>query len=677
MFKATKKLLVGFTVGICALLVNADGAVAAPSAEEILRERVGSLITEAGLGGAAAEFEAALLASPEWQYELLDSGPLAKPVDSVKLLHALWAADPDLASNAVHRGMATACAIEGPNKPYGIEGMIGRYAFFRDAWEAGQLNDLYRELSVFERRYLAAGVQHSHLNSLESMRYQLEEVSLPADRYPGACWYARWILLNPFGDSIHGPHYYEPFRESWGSAAEMIRHVGGVCGSLSNFGAAAAIANGVPAATMGEPGHCAYTVMVKPDQWVPSYSLSWSRGLHHAFHGHSWLWHVYNTRGLSDPEKTRAAGGLRRLADRLMSEGKSHEAATTMHQARSTHPLDYENWLASARLLAEMQADPAAWKELHDDVLANLLPEFGEVAWVFLRDHVYPVIMPKGAESAAQRQEIILAFHNALNGWGAARWDLAGAIRQQMKLVAPDVARQDAFALAVFAAHADQATLVPAVLEAEFAACGKDADRKQAFIHAMTSKLGQAASEESAETTEMLARRLLPEAAASGDKETFQFLGRLASRSYDPCPVTAEPFPGQLLSSGGTLAIAAAGNRWDAPSHHWGVIEEHGGDFHTDATPAHATIRLGNFGRLSGVVIVQRGGHVGRLSGAVLQTSLDGEEWKTVYTFQNPTQIQRIDLSSKNIEAGFVRVLQENGPHIHFHRFLVYGDKRN
>jgi|GEM_PF-1061318 len=654
-----------------------DPAAVLPDPAVALRAAVAAAIEAAALPAADGRFAEQLLASPEWQHELLDSGPVAKPAETIAYLHAIWAVDPTLAENPIDRGMATACALEGPGKPYGTEGMIARYTFFRDAWNEGRLNDLYGDLSVFERRYLAAGVQHGHLNGIESMRYQLEEVSLPADRYPGACWYARWILNNPFGDSIHGPHYYAPFRDSWGSAAEMIRNVGGVCGSLSNFGAAAAIANGVPAATMGEPGHCAYTVMVRPREWVPAYSLSWSRGLHHAFHGHSWTWHLYNTKAHDSPAQACASGDLRRSGEKLLADGKASEAGPILRRARKEYPLDYENWLASARVLTTTQAPPEAWQELHDDVLAAILPGFGDVAWTFLRDHVYPKLLPTGDDAADRRQEILLAFHKALDGWGAERWDLAGAIQQQMKLVANDASRQDAFATAVFAAHADQATLAPAVIEAAFAACGKDAERKQAFVRAITAGLSSAAGEDAADTTVMLARRLLPDAAASGDKETFQFLGRLAAKSYPPCPVPIDPFPGELLSAGGTFSIAAAGNRWDDPSRHWGVIEEHGGDFHTDATPAHATIRLGNFGQLSGVVIVQREGNVGRLAGATLQVSMDGTEWKTVHTFDKPGRVERIDLRSRNLEAGFVRVLQEKGPHLHFNRFLVYGDKRN
>ena len=85
-------------------------------------------------------------------------------------------------------------------------------------------------------------------------------MKLTAKEYVGACWQAPYKLNNLFGDSIHGSAYYAPFGHL--IHAERVRNVGGVCGSLSRYGANAARANGIPALTMGEPGHSAYAVRV-------------------------------------------------------------------------------------------------------------------------------------------------------------------------------------------------------------------------------------------------------------------------------------------------------------------------------------------------------------------------------------------------------------------------------
>ena len=76
-------------------------------------------------------------------------------------------------------------------------------------------------------------------------------------------------------------------------------------------------------------------------------------------------------------------------------------------------------------------------------------------------------------------------------------------------------------------------------------------------------------------------------------------------------------------------------------------------------------------------MIVTRGGSVGRLNGAQIETSIDGENWKSVHTFSKVSQVQRIDLSDQKIDVGFVRVIHPSQPSLHFHKLHVYGHKKN
>jgi hypothetical protein len=206
---------------------------------------------------------------------------------------------------------------------------------------------------------------------------------------------------------------------------------------------------------------------------------------------------------------------------------------------------------------------------------------------------------------------------------------------------------------------------------------GNDEKRLHTFISSIGRTLSKGDDGSFDKVIQTLARSVLPGAAKRGDKATFQFIGKLTAKIYKPLDIKPEPFPGILLSSGGTFGIQKPGNRWDSPSRHWGVIEEHGGDFHTDAKPATATVQLGNFGRISGVVIVTRNGQFARLVNAKLQTSIDGKEWTDVHTFKKHSRIHRIDLAERNLTAGYVRVIHEGQPSLHFNRFLIYGKKTN
>lgn len=655
---------------------------AAPTADELLRaETVALLETAQMTEPSQAEFRSALLASSDWQHDFWDSGPIAEPAASLSVLFTLWQADPGLVERPIDRAMATAVALQGPVRNWDAGTLLKRYEFFRDNWERGFLNELYGQLPLFQRRFLANGVQHDRFNGLSSMEYCLEEVSLPAQDYTGACWYSPYLLNNAFGDSIHGPLYYAPFEGGWSSPAEMVRKVGGVCGSLSNLGASASIANGVPAVTMGEPGHCAYAVLDGEGGWTPAYSLSWQRGLHTTFFGGTWSWHVMTNEAFLKPEAGRQSGDLRRLARHYLAGGTFGKAKETIRTASARGPFDFQNWIDRAETLTTIKASESDWQILHNDVLQHLAPSYPEVAWDYLNKSVYPMVLPQGSDDrlARKRADIFLSFHQALNGWGESRWDLSNAITQQVKMVSEQAAQQDAFVLEIFRLHAAEGTLVPAVLEGHLPGLEKDQKRRSEFIVGLGKSLdgNKGDGEGYSETVIQLANSLLPPAAASGDKSTFQFIGKLASQYYPAIEDKTEPFPGVLLSSGGILTISRPGNRWDRPYQHWGVLEPRGGFFHTDAAPADATVQLGNLGRLSGVVITQPWGNHGRLNGAVLQASSDGQEWIDLHTFTEAKTVERIDLSDRTVDASHVRVHQPNGPHLHFNKFHVYGTKRN
>lgn len=653
-------------------------AFSVPNADDLLIASTKKHLTAASID-LNSKFAKAILSSKDWQHEFLDSGPIDKPATAIKVLSGLWLADPGLATDSIDRGMATACALESPSRKWTIDDVLPRYQFFCDKWEQGLLNIMYRDLSVFERRYLARGVQHTRFNTLASMQYHNDEVCLPSDKYTGACWYARWILHNPFGDSIHGPLYYAPYMNAWGNYAEIVRNIGGVCGSLSNFGAAAAVANGVPAVTMGEPGHCAYAVMTKPGHWQPAYSLSWKRGLHTSFHGGSWGWHILITSAQQDIGSSRKSGNLRRLARHYSEKGQHAKARESMAIARQNHPASWPNWTLSAEILEKGKAIPSDWQDLHADVLKHLAPLGGEPAFHFLHKHVYPKVLDSG--DSGKTQKVLASAHRTLESWGTGRWDFQRTLREQLKLFGKDTTAQDQFMAGLFALHSEKNVFTADILALQLERTKSDQKRFQSFIGSISRSLAKNTTSNDGDQykkiIEILARSILPKAASSGDKETFQAIGKLTAGVSEKQSVTPKKFPGILLSSGGTFAIQKPGNRWDDPSRHWGVIEEHGGDFHTSNTPATATVQLGNYGDLTGINIVTRNGQFARLVGAKLQTSIDGKEWTDIHTFKKHGQVHRIDLRGKNISAGYVRVIDEEQPSLHFQKFHIYGDKKN
>ncbi len=321
-----------FSVMICTLtllsLLTAAAPTGVPSDRELLfadlERRVGREAwrsLEAAEGG--AEFLRELELHEDWLHDLMDSGPVRRADKVLTCLHRLWSEDPGLRRREVDREMATACALAMGMKDYNADTMAERYAYYRDSYAAGLLNACYEDLATWERRYLARGCQWGGMSSADSLEYLRDRISWPRKEYTGACWQAPYRSFNCLDDSVQGSAYYLPFHGAYQSFPEMVINVGGVCGALSNLGASAAMANGIPATTMGEPGHCAYAVKINDTTWQPSYSLSWKRGMHTSFHEGSWPGLMITEACFTDACTVESAGALDSQARTLDARGES------------------------------------------------------------------------------------------------------------------------------------------------------------------------------------------------------------------------------------------------------------------------------------------------------------------------------------------------------------------
>jgi glycerol kinase len=75
--------------------------------------------------------------------------------------------------------------------------------------------------------------------SATKLAWMLDNINVPIGRLTDSCWAVRYQGASAFGETIQGPLFYVPGRDhlNW---AEGILAQGGVCGSLSHFGAVAA-----------------------------------------------------------------------------------------------------------------------------------------------------------------------------------------------------------------------------------------------------------------------------------------------------------------------------------------------------------------------------------------------------------------------------------------------------
>lgn len=222
----------------------------------------------AGQDGGGA-FLRVLLGNPRWMESFLLSDPPAESFpQALENLYLLHRHGKDL-DRPVYRRLATALALQaGKLLPYRL---VDRFGHVQRAHRALLLHAGFDTMDVREMRwavYLGGDAA--------DYQYLLDDRQNTIGDYFGACWACWYRGENDFGDSIQGPWYHLPWRHAhpnW----EVARRVGGVCGTLSTYGASAARAHGVMSTPVGQPGHCAYVIRVD-DEWPVAYDVTWPTG---------------------------------------------------------------------------------------------------------------------------------------------------------------------------------------------------------------------------------------------------------------------------------------------------------------------------------------------------------------------------------------------------------------
>ncbi len=622
------------------------------------------------------EFFSVLGNDEAWLTDLLDSGPVKEPQRVLSFLHQVWLDDNTVQQHPVNRSMATACALAlGMNSRLEEDWMWKRYVYFRDSWKDGLLNQCYGDLATWERRYLARGPQYSSYSTAEAMTYLRDQICLPRAAYTGACWRAPYRGHNCFGDSVQGPRYYLPFRGLFSCDPEMAIEVGGVCGALSNLGTAAAIANGIPATSMGEPGHCAYAVQTQPGKWQPAYSLSWKRGMHTSLYRGTWPALTLDQACFEKLELVQKAGHLMRLSHWYEDQGNFAEASKTIQNATQLHPLHYGLWQDRAELGIRHKVDFSWWTAYHKDVLEYLAVSHEEPAWALLTSYAYKTMKPDMTDS--RYATLFFTYMKAFDDFGNGRWNIEGAWNWMLGQIR-NKNLQRKFERRLASEVITRPGIGAALLAWEKQRCGDD---EQAWVDFQNWLVKRLAREEDNVDSIIrnLGRTAMPAAAKRGDRASYQAIGKLCSRLYKPKPTDGvKPFAGELLTEGGYLNISGIGERYDSPEQHWGILNMHGGALHTNSTETPwIEVRLGNFGRLNGLVIQNRaGGYQWRAGGARVLVSTDGDKWKQIAVLEGAKTFYRIDLTDSKPLAGWLRI-ERDGHCMHFARILAYGKRVN
>lgn len=625
----------------------------------------------------------------EWMENICFSGPCVAPGRALHIIACIAKKHPDVYKDKTMRDIATAVGIEFARYNWDFDKAMIRADYYIEKWKEGRLNVLFDTMPMYLRRIVCGCKGDNIAGDRISLEWALDNVHVPAERYMGAPHRCGYRLYNLYGDSIHSAEYYVPWDHLYaGNHFTRSLFVGCVCGGISHFGAFSALANGVPALTNGEPGHCAYILWLN-GTWTPGNTVSWDRGLHWQpvlnMHAAFSSLHLGSELYTKLDKDTHVSNVYRVLAHHAANTKKDKQVLGYFKDATTAQPINIAVWQEYNNYLsANKSGDMKLLSDMQDNLCYLLAPRYPEVVSEFLSLWVYPKMM----DAKLAPKELMTRYHvfwDNVYKMGPERWFIERFARRQMALLdhqksqegedAPPPAAKNAipvFELMMnnMAAKADYVPVMMGWAEEMGKSIGGAHAAKFTEISKTIAKTGIGAMGGSgnADATGVM----MLAAAKAHDIATFQRLGANGADTADVVNMPAfDPLPGKLLSEEGLL-ITSSTCKYDSPVSHWGVLRPSGGRFHTgEDTDAWATVMLPKPGYVNGVIIVTNGGNHQRLKNMIVQVSDDGKNWTNASKDLGECTQQVIRVEFPEALGRYVRILRKGGPN-YFHLFGIY-----
>ncbi len=635
-----------------------------------------------------AEMLAELTSDLEWMTGMLYSGPTRKMDKGLQNLAYLYGRYSDDMKDPVARRIATTAAVEFAREGWQQREMEDRYIYYYSSFKQGKLNYLFNDLQYWETRLVTGSMEpgQSGWGSVRSMTWERDNVRLPVEGYLGAAFQLQYRLKNIAGDSVFSSEYLAPvLKYTNNTTAWAHREIGGVCGALSHYGAYAALAAGLPAMTMGEPGHCAYTVRVN-GKWEKSNSIYWQHGLHKTFWGeHTWDFLVLMQKLYDDRYMTLASDQLVALGDFLSARRKTLAASRCYEDAVAVQPMNWPAWLrALGYLKLKNGQDKTKWTELHDCMVETLAAEFHCAAATMLAKYIYPNLFTLEKDRKVQNK-LFDAFFAQCKGYGHNRWDLSPLLTAQM---AGCTTPEEKFAYMKDALRnlmgnpAYAGSVLSWGLDT-IAAMQGDEEMRDKFTDLIITALSRArTTSKEADATWAALGDAITAASDNRDRKTFQAIGKLAARKckkkFPKNKFRFRPIPGKIVSQTGLLTTKTelSGAPAQRACLHWGVLQKHGG-----AMPCkfggqgdHIALEMEKEAEINGVVCIFEG-KISADRDYVIDVSSDGQNWTTLArTRPEEGSMLRFDTRQWRKSARFVRLWRDGDKYEPgIKAFYVYG----
>lgn len=635
-------------------------------------------IQELGATKVGAGFLTELFKDNDWMNGVLFSGPIPDPALALQYLSHLCKLDPKIYSTPILKKLATATALEFSRNKWDIPSMEARYAFYADSWDENRLNTQFDELDFWDMR-IVAGCKNDNWGSVQSLTWARDNMRLPAQVYPGACWHAPYRLFNILGDSIHGADYYKPFSAFFkNSQSHMTRDVGGVCGGLSHYGTFSALGNGVVAMTFGEPGHCAYAVRINKTTWVPGYSMHWKRGCHWQFwQEYSWAFLILTQELYQDTANTLASNQLGALAHFAYQTNDRKSASLAYAAALKKQPINFPVWLDYINFLKRCNIkNPKVWMGVNNLVLTSFAKNLPDVAWTILGKYVYPELMPL-LKKDEDKLRLCMSYHHAVDKMLPIRWEYDNCLATQLKFLGEGDAMLMKYLTGLLNYGMTKPDYVSNILAWGQEQASKTKELQDKFIATALKTMGTKRVGDDALIS--LCTNMLLSAEKNKDLRTFSTVRNILKKQMkgiEPLPSYPKPSgKAELVSAGGMCSFSSVSEHHGEPWRHVGITEPEGGHFHTnDDENAWALVELPRIADVTNITIVATADNQWRLNNMFVESSLDGESWTEIARFGPCQRILQQDLKTP-VRARYIRVTRPDKNIMHLNAIHVYGKK--
>ena len=627
----------------------------------------------------------------DWMTDMLYSGPTDRLGKGIKNLALIYARVNEEMGDPAIRRIATTTALEFGREGWSEKDMMARFNYYYSSYKEGKLNKIFDTLEYWETRIVTGNRSSSSWGSPQSLAWQRDNVRLPVEGYLGASGQLVYRLRNTAGDSVFSNDYLAPVLKAFNNITAFAhREIGGVCGACSHYGAYGALASGIPAMTMGEPGHCAYTVRVG-DQWRKGYSIYWQHSMHKTFWGlHDWEFLILTQELYSDKQRTRVSDMLTAMAEYLASQRMTMSAFHCYDAATQAQPLNWAAWTSYAGYLKQKGSDnKARWKELSERVTDTLAVKYHNAAATLQARYIYPQLLPLMPD-LRERNKLFAGFFKKCDSYGVHTWDIQPLLNAQMAGCTTDKEKINYMkeALSILMTKPDYAGSVLAWgLDIIFKSAdennpeaGKMQDEFTKLV--MNAMRRMRTGKKDLDSTWASLGEAINTAATNGDCKTFQAIGKLAlskCRNYFPKhKFRFRPFTGKVVSANGIINTATTldGNGVKQSCLHWGVLQKTGGSIPIKFEgKSGMTVKLEGTSNLNGLVAVFDV-PIKNNERFYLEASDDGRNWSGISANAEITgSVMRFDMRKSQASGRFVRLLREgdkwNDGHIV--GFYVYG----